>query len=93
MDYGTKAQRIWDRSRSRIYNAGTGEVYRDNTLSIGRAVCNQGTFVDFAAHLYRITGDAGVLADAQKAADFVINNMTTNGILSNNATYLRVYIT
>ena len=94
-DYRTKAQRIWDWSRSRIYNASTGEVYRgiyrDNTLSFGPAVYNQGTFVDFAAHLYRITGDAGVLADAQKAADYVVNNLTSNGIISNNATYLNTW--
>ncbi|WP_207535328.1 RICIN domain-containing protein [Desertivirga arenae] len=94
-DYRTKAQRIYDWSRSRIYNASTGEVYRgiyrDNAISYGPAVYNQGTFIDFAAHLHRITGNATVLADAQQAADYVMNNggnLAPGGIISNTATHL-----
>lgn len=94
-DYLTKAQRIYDWSRSRLFNPNNGQVYRgifrDNAVDQGTAVYNQGTFIDFAAHLYKITGNAGILTDAQRAADYVMNNMTNNGIISNSAGYLNTW--
>jgi predicted alpha-1,6-mannanase (GH76 family) len=85
--YHDKAIQIYTWSRSRLFNAATGEVYRgiyrDNSLSISPAVYNQGAFIDFAAYLHKITGNVEYLNDAIKAVDYVRNNMTTGGIISN----------
>lgn len=93
--YKDKAIQIYNWSRSRLFNSTTGEVYRgiyrDNSLSTGPAVYNQGAFIDFAAYLHRITGNVQYLNDAIKAADYVRNNMTTGGIVSNSATYLNTW--
>ena len=45
---------------------------------------NQGTFLGAAHELYKITGDKQYLADAVKAADYVIEHMSGNrGVLGN----------
>lgn len=45
---------------------------------------NQGTFLGAAHELYKITGDKQYLADAVKAADYVIEHMSRNrGVLGN----------
>jgi hypothetical protein len=93
--YKDKALQIYHWSRSHIFNPLNGQVYagidRAEVVNKGTAVYNQGSFIDFAAHLYKITGDELILRDAQLAANYVINNMTTNGIISNSAGYLNTW--
>lgn len=93
--YRDKAVQIYNWSRSRLFNESTGEVYRgiyqDNSLSKGPAVYNQGAFIDFAAYLHKITGNVQYLNDAIKAVDYVRNNMTTGGIISNTNTGLKTW--
>ncbi|SFN23171.1 Predicted alpha-1,6-mannanase, GH76 family [Chitinophaga sp. YR627] len=93
--YLDRAKQIYTWSRSHLFNADNGQVYtsidRDNYVDKGSAVYNQGSFVDFANLLYQITGDVQYFNDAKKAVDYVRNNMTTNGIISNNAGYLNTW--
>lgn len=93
--YKDRALQIYQWSRSHIFNPNTGQVYagidRAEWVNKGSAVYNQGSFIDFAAHLYRITGDEMLLRDAELAADYVIRNMTTNGVISNTAAYLNTW--
>lgn len=93
--YLDRARQIYDWSWANLFNPANGRVYtgidRESNVDQGTAVYNQGTFVDFAALLYKITGDENVFRDAQRAADFVINNMTSNGIISNTAGYLNTW--
>ena len=93
--YLSKAQQIYAWVRSHIYNPSTGQVYtgiaQDGTVNTGTAVYNQGTFIDFATLLYKITGNSQYYTDAQTAANFTINHLTVNGILSNGATYLNTW--
>ncbi|MDN3580898.1 glycoside hydrolase family 76 protein [Mucilaginibacter flavus] len=93
--YLTKATQIYDWVWNHIYNSSTGQVYagidRSNTVDQGSAVYNQGTFVDFANLLYQITGNVNYYNDAKRSIDYVKNNMTTNGIITNNAGYLNTW--
>ncbi len=94
-EYKNKAIQIYNWSRSHIFNPGTGQVYtgidRNDAVNMSTAVYNQGSFIDFANELYKITGKESVLRDAQLAADYVIKNMTTNGVLNNTADYLNTW--
>lgn len=95
VDYKNKAIQIYNWSRSHIFNPGTGQVYtgvdRNDVVNKSTAVYNQGSFIDFANELYKITGNETCLRDAQLAADYVIKNLTTNGIISNTAGYLNTW--
>ncbi|RFM29028.1 RICIN domain-containing protein [Deminuibacter soli] len=90
--YLDRAKQIYAWSQTHLFNTSTGLVYasidRNNVVDQGSAVYNQGSFADFANLLYQITGDPMYFNDAKKAIDYVRNNMTTNGIISNSAGYL-----
>ena len=93
--YLNKAEQIYDWVWHNLYNPSNGQVYasidRNGTVDTGTAVYNQGTFVDFANYLYQITGNVNYYNDAKRAIDYVRNNMTTGGVISNNAGYLNTW--
>ena len=93
--YLDRAKQIYTWSRSRLFNPNNGQVYasidRNNFVDQGTAVYNQGSFVDFANLMHQLTGDVAYYNDAKKAVDYVKNNMTTGGIISNNAGYLNTW--
>lgn len=93
--YKDKAIEIYQWSRSHLFNPLNGQVYagidRAEVVNKSTAVYNQGSFIDFAAHLHKITGDEMILRDAQLAANYVIQNMAPNGIISNPAEYLNTW--
>ncbi len=93
--YLNKAVQIYDWVHQNLYNASTGQIYRgiekDGKVDMGRAVYNQGTFIDFANSLHEATGKTSYFDDAKKAVDYVKNNLTTNGIISNKADYLKTW--
>ncbi|MBC6612476.1 T9SS type A sorting domain-containing protein [Hymenobacter sp. BT507] len=93
--YKDKAMQLYTWSRSHLFNPLNGQVYtgidRADVVNKSTAVYNQGSFIDFAAHLYKITSNEMLLRDAQLAANYVITNMTTNGIISNSADYLNTW--
>lgn len=93
--YLDRATQIYDWTRRTLYDATTGQVYtgidRSNVLDKGTAVYNQGAFVEYANLLYQITGNALYYNDAKRAIDYVKNNMTTGGVISNKANYLNTW--
>jgi hypothetical protein len=93
--YLDRATQIYSWMRSKLYNASNGQVYtgidRNNVIDYGTAVYNQGAFVDYANLLYQITGNVTYYNDAKQAVDYVKNNMTTGGVISNNASYLNTW--
>ena len=93
--YLDRAVQIYDWVWNHLYNSGNGQVYtaidRSNNIDKGTAVYNQGTFVDFANLLYQITGNVNYYNDAKRSIDYVKNNMTTGGIITNSAGYLNTW--
>ncbi|KAK4907174.1 hypothetical protein LTR49_023782 [Elasticomyces elasticus] len=93
--YLDQAEKIYDWVWNNLYDSSTGEVYscikEDGSVDSGTAVYNQGTFSDYANTLWEITGNSDYFDDAQQAIDFAMNNLTVNGIFSNNATYLNTW--
>lgn len=93
--YLDRAKQIYDWSRSRLYNTANGQVYtsidRNNVVDQGAAVYNQGSFVDFANLLYQITNTQQYYDDAKRSIDYVRNNMTTNGVISNTGNWLNTW--
>ena len=93
--YLNKAEQIYGWVWNHIYNSSTGQVYtgvdRSGNVNTGSAVYNQGTFVDYANLLYQITGNVNYYNDAKRSIDYVKNNMTTGGVISNNAGYLNTW--
>lgn len=93
--YLGKAEQIYGWEWNHLFNPGTGQVYtgvdQTGTVDKGTAVYNQGTFVDYANYLYQITGQTTYYNDAKKAIDYTKNNLTTDGVFSNNAGYLNTW--
>lgn len=93
--YLSQAQQIYSWVRTNIFNPTTGQVYTgiltNGVVNTGTAVYNQGTFIDLANLLYQITGNAVYYNDALKAVEFTKNNLTVNGIFSNNASWINTW--
>ncbi len=93
--YLNDAKQIYSWVRSHIFNPSTGQVYTgihtNGTVNTSSAVYNQGTFIDFADLLHKITGDVSYLNDAIAAANYTTNNLTSGGIINNNASYLETW--
>ncbi|UII19621.1 RICIN domain-containing protein [Fulvivirga ligni] len=93
--YLDRAIQIYDWVWWHLFNAETGQVYRgiypNGQVDQGTAVYNQGAFIDFANVLWKLTGNPNYLRDATRAASYVKNNMTSNGIISNGAGYLNTW--
>lgn len=85
--YLREAKKIYAWLRDNLYDAETGKV-GDNMNAQGKVspavyTYNQGTFIGAACELYKITGDKQYLAEAARAANYVIDHMSTNnGVLS-----------
>ncbi len=85
--YLTKAQAIYTWVRSHLYNTTTGAAYEDlkadGTLISDANVYNQGAFIGAANHLHRLTGQDMYYDDAIRTVEYVRNNKTSGGILTN----------
>jgi predicted alpha-1,6-mannanase (GH76 family) len=86
--YLEEAVKIYAWLKENLFEPAEGKVYDNMNLKgeISRAIYtyNQGTFIGAAHELYKITGDTKYLADAIKAADYVIDHMSDNsGVLAN----------
>lgn len=86
--YLTEAKKIYSWLKKTLFDEQTGAM-ADNIAKDGRInrnwifTYNQGTFLGAAHELYKITGDKQYLADAVKAANYVIERMSNNrGVLS-----------
>ncbi|MBN1362532.1 MAG: hypothetical protein JW993_18185 [Sedimentisphaerales bacterium] len=84
--YAAKARELYAWERATLFDPNTGAVY-DNISTRGRVsrrlfTYNQGTFIGAAVRLYRWSGDACYLADANLAADCMRQRLCDpNGIL------------
>lgn len=85
--YLNEAIKIYTWERNTLFDRETGAVY-DNINGKGEIqkrwvfTYNSGTFLGAAHELYLITGDRQYLDDAVLAANYVIDHMTKNGVLS-----------
>ena len=85
--YLNEAIKIYTWEKNNLFDRQTGAVY-DNMNGEGKITkwvfsYNSGTFLGAAHELYKITGDKQYLTDAVKAANFVIDHLSTNeGVLS-----------
>lgn len=90
-DYLDKCQQIYDWVRTHIFEPDTGRVNtgieQDGTVDTGTAVYNQGTFLDWANILYKITGDNDTYNDAMAALEFS-QTLDEDGIFTNTQDYL-----
>ena len=88
--YLDEAIKIYSWLRDNLYDPAEGKVHDNMNASgkISQAVYtyNQGTFIGAAHELYKITGKNQYLDDAVKAADYVIEHMSGNDGVLNNAT-------
>ncbi|KAI0457964.1 glycoside hydrolase family 76 protein [Xylaria acuta] len=93
--YLSQCRQIYDWVWNHIYDSSTGRVDAciapDGTVDTGTAAYNQGTFIDYANLLWKITGDQDFKNDAMKALEFAKNSLTVNGIFSNSAGYLNTW--
>jgi predicted alpha-1,6-mannanase (GH76 family) len=90
--YLNEAEQIYSWVRSHLFNTTTGQIYSDietnGTIDTGSAAYNQGTFIDYADQLHKITGNVSYLNDAILAANYTTNHLTTGGIINNTAGYI-----
>ncbi|QGY43662.1 glycosyl hydrolase family 76 [Maribellus comscasis] len=78
------AIKIYDWEKEVLFNPANGAVYDNIDSRTGDIqtswifTYNQGTFLGSALELYNITGEKGYLNDAQKAADYTLNNLVNS---------------
>ncbi len=88
--YLREATKIYTWLRDNLYEPTDGRV-RDNMNAQGKVspaifTYNQGTFIGAAHELYKITKNKQYLDEAAKAANYVIDYMSTNNGVLNNST-------
>ncbi len=85
LKYLLQAQRLYQWTCENLYDSDTGKVY--DYVSVDRKTvawdfsCNSGTFIGASMRLYRATGKRVYLANARKAADYMIAWMSRRGVL------------
>ncbi|KAL8994765.1 MAG: hypothetical protein Q9169_005349 [Polycauliona sp. 2 TL-2023] len=93
--YLQRAQQIYAWVSETLFNHETGQIntgiHMNGTVNTATAVYNQGTFLDYANLLWLITGNRQYYNDAKLALDFGRNELTTNGVFSNDAGYLNTW--
>ena len=70
---------LFDKNTGRVYDAINITEGKDSYMSS----YNQGTFIGACTLLYQKTKDATYLTYAQKAAEFAMSKLTSNGVLDN----------
>ena len=93
--YLAQALQIYGWVRTNLFNPNTGQVYgsisTNGVVDTSANLYNQGTFVDLANLLYKITGQNMYYNDALNAVEYTRNHLTANGIFNNGATYLNTW--
>ncbi|KAK2756184.1 hypothetical protein FQN54_005592 [Arachnomyces sp. PD_36] len=93
--YLDRCRQIYDWVWNHLFEKETGlinaGVNRDGSIITGPAAYNQGTFLDYANLVYKITGDSNVYDDAMAAIEYGRNNLTVDGIFTNTADYLNTW--
>ena len=93
--YLNKCRQIYAWVSTHLYNSNTGQVYtgidQSGKVDTSAAAYNQGTFLDFANLLYKITGDGNFYNDTKRAIDYGRESLTQDGIFSDAAGYLNTW--
>ena len=88
--YLERAKEIYTWVRRRLRNTDGSideKINADGSRANGYNVYNQGTFVEGAANLFRLTGTTSYRADARKTIEYVmVNHVDGNGIMSRRKT-------
>lgn len=89
-EYLNEAIKIYTWLRNNLFDSHTGAVYdnmnRKGNISKAVFTYNEGTFTGAAHELYKITGDKQYLNEAVKACNYVIDYMSKNDGVLDNAT-------
>jgi hypothetical protein len=89
--YMDKCRGIYDWSWNHLFDWRTGAmhtgIYMDGTVNTAVAAYNQGTWLDYANLVYKITGDTNVYNDAKRAIDYARASLTRNGIFTGGTFY------
>ena len=85
------ALKIYDWEKSTLFDPSSGAVNDNLNVATGVisnyvATYNTGTFIGSAVELYNITNDKSYLNDAVKAANYTMNQLTSNRILNTEGT-------
>ena len=86
--YLDQAKMIYEWLSSTLYDSETGSVadnMKNGVINGGALSYNQGTFIGSAHMLYNFTGDKRYLIEAMRAAEYQMNNMSTDGIMNSEA--------
>ncbi len=90
--YLDKANQIYDWVWHNLYDFNTGQVYtgvdREGKIDKGAAIYNHGLFIDYANTLAQLNNSRTHYNDAKRTVDYVVNNLTKDGIISNSQDYL-----
>ncbi|MBQ4120777.1 MAG: hypothetical protein IJD35_02045 [Clostridia bacterium] len=85
--YFEKAKGLMDWEFRYMYEKNTGKVYDayniNGEINKWASTYNQGTFIGACTLLYKHYGDETYLTYADKAADYAMKELTTNGVLDN----------
>lgn len=88
--YLDKAMAIYSWVRSRLHNSDGSvdeKINADGSRPNSYNVYNQGTYVEAAANLFRLTGETRYRSDARKTIEYVmVNQVDANGIMSRRKT-------
>lgn len=88
--YYDRAKQIYDWVWNHLFVASSGllcgSINPDGTVNTDPHTYNQGTFADFANLLYESGAGASYLGDAKNAINYVINHLTSGGILTDGGT-------
>ncbi|MFF5075461.1 ricin-type beta-trefoil lectin domain protein [Actinoplanes sp. NPDC000266] len=85
--YLDKARAVYDWTWSTLLDRSSGAVHENiqanGSLSGGRTVYSAGAFVSAAQAMYRNFAGRSLFDDAKRTTDWVIRDMTSNGIMTN----------
>ncbi len=94
-NYLNRAVQIYSWVRTNLFVPGTGlvcgNISTNGVVNTTPNLYNQGTFLDCANLLHNITGQSVYYNDALIDVEFTRNNLTSNGIFNNGATYLNTW--
>ncbi len=85
LKYLLQAKNLYQWTVDHLYDSDTGRVYDYVTVD-GKAVewdfaCNSGAFIGASLRLFRATGKKAYLANAKKAADYIVSHMSKRGVM------------
>ncbi|KAF9894884.1 hypothetical protein FE257_004505 [Aspergillus nanangensis] len=89
--YMDKCRGIYDWSWNHLFDSTTGAMHTgihiDGTVDTSVSAYNQGTWLDYANLVHKITGDTNVYNDAKRSIDYARASVTQSGIFTGGSNY------